>query len=66
MISYEPLWRTMSEKKVTTYTLREKHHISPSILTRIKSNGYLTLRTVEDFCRILDCEIGDIVKYVKD
>jgi len=66
MISYEPFKRTLKKKKVSTYTLREKYNISPGILTRINHNKYLSLRTVEDFCKILDCRVEDIVEYVPD
>ncbi|HBC27802.1 MAG TPA: XRE family transcriptional regulator, partial [Ruminococcaceae bacterium] len=50
----------------TTYMLREKYHISPNTLTRMKSNKYLSMRTMEDFCRILDCRLEDIAEYVPD
>lgn len=66
MISYEPFWQTLKVKNVSTYVLREKHNISPNTLTRMKNNRYLSMRTIEDLCKILDCEIGDIVKYNKE
>lgn len=66
MISYEPFWRTLKQKQVSTYLLREKYNISPNTLTRMKHNRYLSLRTIEDFCRILDCRLEDIVEYVPD
>ncbi|WP_110956053.1 helix-turn-helix domain-containing protein [Anaerosinus massiliensis] len=66
MISYEPFWKTLKLKNVTTYALREKHNISPNTLTRMKNNNYLSLRTIEDFCKILDCRLEDIVEYIPD
>ena len=66
MISYEPFWETLKTKNISTYVLREKHNISPNTLTRMKNNKNLSMRTIEDFCKILDCEIADIVKYVRD
>lgn len=66
MISYEPFWATLKRKNVTTYTLREKFNISPNTLTRMKNNKYLSMRTIEDFCRILDCRLEDIASYVPD
>ena len=66
MISYEPFWETLKIKNISTYVLREKYNISPNTLTRMKNNKYLSMRTVEDFCKILDCEIDDIVKYIRD
>lgn len=66
MISYKPFWNTIKCKKISTYTLRKKYKISPNTLTRMNKGQYLSLRTIEDLCRILDCGIEDIAQYVKD
>ena len=66
MISYGPFWETLKARNVSTYILREKCNVSPNTLTRMKNNKYLSMRTIEDLCKILDCEIEDIVKYNKD
>ncbi|MCL2884423.1 MAG: helix-turn-helix transcriptional regulator [Oscillospiraceae bacterium] len=63
---YRHFWKTLKKKKVSTYALRKNYNISPSILSRMKHNGYITLRTIEDFCRILDCKVEDIVEYLPD
>lgn len=66
MISYAPFWETLKRKGVTTYMLREKHNISPNTLTRMKNNKYLSMRTIEDFCKILNCRLEDIAEYIED
>jgi len=66
MISYQPFWETLKAKNVSTYALREKHGISPNTLTRMKNNQYLSMRTIEDLCKILNCRIQDIAEYIKD
>jgi len=66
MISYAPFWETLKRKNITTYMLREKHNISPNTLTRMKSNKYLSMRTVEDFCKILNCRLEDVAEYIPD
>lgn len=66
MISYDPFWRTLKAKKVTAYRLREYHGIAPSTLTRMRRNEYLSVRTIEDFCKILGCRVEDIVEYIPD
>ena len=63
MISYGPFGDTLEKKKISTYELRETHRISPHTLTRMRQNRYLSLRTIDDLCRILDCRIQDIVEY---
>lgn len=66
MISYAPFWETLKRAGITTYMLREKHNISPNTLTRMRQNKYLSMRTIEDLCRILNCRLEDIAEYIKD
>jgi len=66
MMSYAPFWKMLDRQKVSQYALREKHGINPNTLTRMKRNKYLSLRTIEDLCKILDCRIENIVEYIPD
>ena len=66
MISYNNLWKVMEEKGVSQYTLIEKYKISPAQTTRLKRNESVSTHTIEMFCRILDCEVGDIMEYIRD
>ncbi|MCM1264467.1 MAG: helix-turn-helix domain-containing protein [Butyrivibrio sp.] len=38
--------------------LTNKHHISNSTLHRLKHNKDVSAKTLNDLCRILDCQIG--------
>ncbi len=64
MISYKKFWETLKIKEVSTYALVEKYGLSSSVLQRMRNEEYLSLRKIDDLCRILDCEISDIVEYV--
>lgn len=66
MISYENLWNVMKEKGVSQYTLIKKYGISPAQITRLKRNESVSTHTIEKFCKILDCNVGDIMEYIKD
>ncbi len=66
MISYEKLWQTMKEKDVTQYTLIKKHNISPAQITRLKRNESVSTHTIETFCKILKCNVEDIMQYIED
>lgn len=66
MISYEPLWRTMKERNVTTYTLIYKHNFSPNTIHNLKHNYSITLHTVERLCKILNCTADGIVEFLDD
>ena len=66
MISYDNLWNVMKEKGVTQYALIKKYHISPAQITRLKRNESVSTHTIEMFCKILQCEVTDIMRYVPD
>lgn len=66
MISYDPLWQTMKEKNVTTYTLIYKHNFSPYTITNLKRNKSITMHTLEKLCKILDCQAESVVKFLDE
>ena len=66
MISYDRLWETMKEKGISQYALIKKYNISPAQITRLKRNESVSTHTIEMFCKILDCEVEDIMKYIRD
>ena len=65
MIVYEKLWKTMSQKGVTQYKLVNSG-ISHSTLARLKNNQPVNTDTINKLCSILDCNIEDILEYIKE
>ncbi len=66
MMSYDNLWNVMKERGVSQYALIKKYHISPAQITRLKRNESVSTHTIEMFCKILRCEVADIMRYVPD
>lgn len=66
MIIYDGLWKVMQEKGISQYALIKKHNISPAQITRLKRNESVSTHTIDTFCRILGCEVGDIMKYIPE
>lgn len=66
MISYDVLWNTMRNKGITQYTLIKKHNISPGQLTRLKRNESVSTHTIETFCKILNCNVEEVMRYIPD
>ncbi len=64
MISYEPLWRTMKQRGVSTYALINRYGISSATIDRIKKGGGITTTKIDDLCAILNCRVEDIIEYV--
>lgn len=64
MIDYNPFWNTLENSKETTYTLINKYNISSATIDKLRKNKPMTTTTLNDLCRILNCNIQDIVTYV--
>lgn len=56
----------MKEKGISQYALINQHHISPGQLTRLKRNESVSTHTIEIFCKILTCDVEDIMHYIPD
>ena len=66
MISYDPLWETMRQQKITTYALITKHGIPSSTIHALKHNKNTTLYTLERLCKILQCSADYVVKFEEE
>ncbi len=66
MISYRPFWKTLKDKNITTYMLINKFNISSATIDRMKKGNGISTMKIDDFCRILDCEVSDIIEYIKE
>ena len=65
MISYKPLWDTMKEKNVSTYTLRRKEGIGGGTIHNLKKNRNVSTHTLNMLCRILKCSLDEIAEYIE-
>lgn len=66
MISYAPFFRTLNSKNITEYQLIFKHGFSANILHRMKHGQNITMKTLDTLCFILDCDVYDIIEYIKE
>lgn len=64
MIDYSPFWNTLKKSNESTYTLINKHHISSATIDKLRKNKPMNTTTLNDLCRILDCQLQDIAQYI--
>lgn len=64
MISYEPLFRTMEKKGITSYKLG-KMGFPMTTYHSIKRGKHISTQTIDTLCELLDCEVEDILRHVK-
>ena len=62
VISYDPLWKTLFDKKLSKVELTRIAGISKSTLVQLNHNESVTLDTIRRICEALDCEISDVVE----
>ncbi|MCM1289046.1 MAG: helix-turn-helix transcriptional regulator [Clostridium sp.] len=63
MVSYEPLWKTMQQKGITTYALINKYGILSKTIYNLKHDKNITTATIETLCNILECTPNDILTF---
>ena len=56
----------MKEKGITQYSLIKHYHVSPGQITRLKRNESVSTHTIDTFCKILHCNVEDIMEFVDD
>ncbi len=69
MISFEPLRRILSERKISTYYLRNKcgpFNLDSKTIQRLMSDQSVSTYTLNSLCNILECDISDIVAFSPD
>ena len=64
MISYKPLYETMEKKGLTTYALF-KAGFSSATYYSMKAGNSVSTNTINQFCEILECEVSEVMEFVK-
>ena len=62
LIDYSPLWKTMKAKGITQYQLL-KQGLNNRTLDALKKNKNITMLTLEQLCKILDCTPNDVIDF---
>ena len=67
MIKYDKLFRLLSEKGYNTTRIRKDNLIGQRTLYALKNGtGGINHQTIDNLCRVLNCQPGDIMEYVED
>ena len=66
MIRFDRLWKTMEEKGISTYYLREKAGIDNKTVRRLKANENMETKTLDKLCAVLNCRLEDIAEYIAE
>lgn len=65
-VSYKKLFHLLIEKDMTNAQLQQQAGFSGNIITRLKRNGYVSMESIENICRVLNCGVDDILEFIPD
>lgn len=54
----------MIEKNLSNVELQRRTGFSGNILTRLKRNNYISMESIENICRVMECGVDDILDFV--
>lgn len=66
MFSFKPLWKMLIDKNLNKTTFAQNCNISKTTLSKMSKDQYIDMKSLDKICRYFDCQISDIIEYIKD
>ena len=63
-VSYNKLWKLLIDKEMKKVDLRDKAGLTTNVLAKLGKNEHVSTQSLEKICRILECEVGDILEFI--
>jgi DNA-binding Xre family transcriptional regulator len=63
-VRYNKLFKLLIDKGMKKTDLRHATGISPNTLTKLSNNEYVSMDVLVKICRVLKCDVGDIMEVV--
>lgn len=64
-ISYDKLWKLMIDKKINKTGLIQKAEISSNAMAKLGKDESVQLDVLLKICNVLNCNVEDIVEFIK-
>ena len=55
----------LKEKGYTTYKLKQEKLLAESTIQKLRTNTMVSIDTIGSLCKLLGCQVGDLVEYVE-
>ncbi len=66
MIKFNKLFSLLdAQGKSATHWLRQ-NGMHPSVVNKLRKDGRVNTDTINELCRLLDCQPGDIMEYAEE
>lgn len=56
----------LKDKGYTSYKIRQEKLLSESTIQKLRSGKGVSWENIETLCRLLDCQPGDLLEYIKE
>jgi len=66
LITYEPLWITLQQRNISQYSLIKDYGFSTGTLDSLRKNKNITMKTLNDICNVLNCNVESVIKHIPD
>ena len=63
---YNRLWKILIDKEMNKVGLRDAAGITSATLAKLGKNQNVSMEVLGRICRVLDCDVGDVVEYVNE
>ena len=65
-IRYNKLWKKLIDENMMKVELRDRAGITTNALAKLGKNDHVSTQVLEKVCKVLHCEIQDIMQFVPD
>ena len=65
-VSYNKLWKILIAKRMNRTDLKDAAGIGTTTLSKLGKDQFVSMEVLVKICDTLDCNIGDIVDYIKE
>ena len=65
-ISYNRLWKRLIDHDLSKTDMMRRANISTNVLARLGKGAPVSMESIEKICKVLDCNIGDVMEFVPD
>lgn len=65
-IRYNKLWKKLIDENMMKVDLRVQAGITTNALAKLGKNEHVSTQVLEKVCKVLHCEIQDIMEFVPD
>ena len=65
-VCYDKLWKMLIDKRMNRTGLKNMSGISFNVLAKMGKGETVSLESLHKICKILNCNIGDIMEFADD